>query len=77
MESLKVLLVYANSFMDTLFPVSISSISGAMKTIGAEVELFDTTFYPDEPEYKKTSSDEKKSENLQVLHSIVTWSFNY
>jgi radical SAM superfamily enzyme YgiQ (UPF0313 family) len=63
----KVLLVYANSFMDTLFPVSISSIAGAMKTIGAKVELFDTTFYPDEPEYKKTSSDDKKSENLQVL----------
>jgi anaerobic magnesium-protoporphyrin IX monomethyl ester cyclase len=63
----KVLLVYANSFMDTLFPVSISSISGALKKVGAQVECFDSTFYPDQAEYKDSSSDSKKSENLQVL----------
>ena len=63
----KVLLVYANSFMDTLFPVSISSISGALKKIGAQVECFDSTFYPDQAEYKDSSSDTKKTEKFQVF----------
>ena len=63
----KVLLVYANSFMDTLFPVSISSVSGALKKIGAKVECFDSTFYHDQAEYKDSSSDEKKTEKFQVL----------
>ena len=63
----KVLLVYANSFMDTLFPVSISSVSGALKKIGAQVECFDSTFYPDQAEYKDSSSDTKKTEKFQVL----------
>ena len=63
----KVLLVYANSFMDTLFPVSIASISGALKKTGAQVECFDSTFYPDQAEYKDSSSDTKKTEKFQVL----------
>jgi len=53
--------------MDTLFPVSISSVSGALKKIGAQVECFDSTFYPDQAEYKDTSSDTKKTEKFQVL----------
>jgi len=63
----KVLLVYANSFMDTLFPVSISSISGALNRIGVQTKCFDTTFYPDYIEGKEHSSDVAKAQNLQVL----------
>jgi hypothetical protein len=41
----RILLVYANSPMDNLMPVSISSLSGALKRRGFDVKLFDTTFY--------------------------------
>ncbi len=41
----KVLLVYANSPMDNLMPVSVSSLAGALKRRGFSVRLFDTTFY--------------------------------
>lgn len=63
----KVLLVYSNSFMDTLFPVSISSIAGSLKRAGFQTECFDTTFYPDYCESKDASSDHRKAQNLQVL----------
>ena len=53
--------------MDTLFPVSISSIAGALDRIGVEVNCFDTTFYPDHVEGKEQSSDAAKAQNLQVL----------
>ena len=66
-QEIRVLLVYANSFMDTLFPVSISSIAGALRNIGVHTECFDTTFYPDYVEGKEASSDQKKAENLQVI----------
>ncbi len=42
----KILLVYANSPMDNLMPVSISSLAGALLSRGFDVRLFDTTFYP-------------------------------
>lgn len=42
----KVLLIYANSPMDNLIPVSISSLAAALLSRGFEVKLFDTTFYP-------------------------------
>jgi len=45
-NNFKVLLVYANSPMDNLMPVSISSVSGALRRRGFDVRLFDTTFYP-------------------------------
>ena len=44
-ERFKVLLVYANSPMDNLMPVSVSSIAGALKKGGIDVRLFDTTYY--------------------------------
>ena len=66
-KSFKVLLVYSNSFMDTLFPVSISSVSGALKHAGFDTACFDTTFYPDYIEGKDSSSDVKKAQNLQVI----------
>ncbi len=42
----KVLLVYANSPMDNLMPVSVSSLAGALSRRGFNIRLFDTTFYP-------------------------------
>lgn len=45
LNAFKVLLIYANSPMDNLMPVSISSLSGALKRRGFDVKLFDTTFY--------------------------------
>jgi len=66
-KNFRVLLVYSNSFMDTLFPVSISSVSGALKQAGFDVDCFDTTFYPDYQESNASSSDVKKAQNLQVL----------
>ena len=45
-SAFRVLLVYANSPMDNLMPVSISSISGALRRRGFDIRLFDTTFIP-------------------------------
>lgn len=44
---LKVLLVYSNTPMDNLMPVSVSTLSGALKQKGFhDIKLFDTTYYP-------------------------------
>lgn len=45
-DRFRVLLVYANSPMDNLMPVSVSSLAGSLLNRGFEVRLFDTTFYP-------------------------------
>jgi len=60
-NNFKVLLVYANSPMDNLMPVSISSISGALRRRGFDIRLFDTTFYPG-----VTSGGGERSGSLQV-----------
>lgn len=59
-EKFKVLLVYANSFMDTLIPVSITCLATALRSSGVDVKLFDTTFY------KGESSDFIRLETGQV-----------
>lgn len=61
----RVLLIYANSFMDSLMPISVSSISGALKRADVEVLLFDNTYYP--PQDAKTSSgDQARVSSLQI-----------
>ena len=45
-HNFKILLVYANSPMSNLIPVSISSLAGSLNRRGFIVKLFDTTFYP-------------------------------
>lgn len=45
-HTFKILLVYANSPMDNLMPVSVSSLAGALRRRGFNIRLFDTTFYP-------------------------------
>ena len=42
----KVLLVYSNSPMDNLMPVSVSALAGALRRQGFNTKLFDTTYYP-------------------------------
>lgn len=42
----KILLIYSNSPMDNLMPVSISSLAGALRKHGFNTKLFDTTYYP-------------------------------
>ena len=45
---MKVLLVYPNTMMATLTPLSIASLSAVLKKKKYDVELFDTTFYKTE-----------------------------
>jgi len=59
---MKVLLVYPNTMMATLTPLSIASLSAVLKKEGCEVKLFDTTFYKTE----EISFEKKKEELLQV-----------
>ena len=47
-SNFRVLLVYANSPMDNLFPVGLSSIAGMLKKHNIDYEIFDTTYYPND-----------------------------
>ncbi|MFC1685684.1 B12-binding domain-containing radical SAM protein [Nanoarchaeota archaeon] len=58
----KVLLVYANSFMDNLIPIGPSLLSSCLKKAGHETALFDTTFY----RTREKTGDEARVESLQV-----------
>ena len=62
MKKFKVLLIYPNTMMATLLPLSISSLSASLKQAGIEVELFDTTFYKTE----SIGFEKKKEWLLQV-----------
>ncbi len=59
----RILLVYANSFMDTLIPLSISSLASHLHEAGFDVRLFDTTFYKTNED---VSSDTMRLESEQV-----------
>lgn len=58
----KVLLVYANSFMDNLIPIGISILSACLKESGHKTKLFDTTFY----RTRDKTGDEARTETLQI-----------
>jgi len=46
-DSFKVLLIYSNTPMDNLMPVSVSSLAGSLRKNGFNnIKLFDTTYYP-------------------------------
>ncbi|MFQ5713575.1 MAG: B12-binding domain-containing radical SAM protein [Candidatus Scalinduaceae bacterium] len=62
MNEFKVLLVYANSMMDNLIPLSVSYLIACLKEKGIQVRLFDTTFY----KTAEKSSDDERAEMLQV-----------
>src|SRR3989338_2076325 len=58
----RVLLTYANSFMDNLIPVGISLLASCLKEAGHETILFDTTFY----KTRERTGDDARVENLQI-----------
>lgn len=62
MSEFKVLLVYANSMMDNLIPLSVTYLIACLKEKGIQVRLFDTTFY----KTAEKSSDDERAEMLQV-----------
>lgn len=62
LHDLKILLVYANCMLDNLIPVGVSSLVASMRSLGARIELFDTTFYRTE----ERPADIDRIENLQV-----------
>ncbi|MBU0628871.1 MAG: B12-binding domain-containing radical SAM protein [Nanoarchaeota archaeon] len=59
---MRILLVYANSFMDNLIPVGVSLLSACLKKAGHETKLFDTTFY----RTREKTGDEARVETLQI-----------
>tara|TARA_Y100000294_G_scaffold167732_1_gene177200 strand:- start:369 stop:593 length:225 start_codon:yes stop_codon:yes gene_type:complete len=62
MNDFKVLLVYANSMMDNLIPLSVTYLIACLRNKGIDVRLFDTTFY----KTAEKSSDDERAEMLQV-----------
>jgi len=61
-RNFKILLVLANSPMDTLIPPNVSILSACLKRAGLQVRLFDTTFYPT----REKTGDDARIETLQV-----------
>lgn len=66
-KNFRVLLIYPNTMMATLIPISVSILSSVLKKSGFNVELFDATYYRTE----EKSFEERKVELLQYK------AFNY
>jgi anaerobic magnesium-protoporphyrin IX monomethyl ester cyclase len=62
LEGIRVLLVYPNLMAATHPPLSLAMLSAVLKHNGAEVRLFDTTFY----RTSKRSYEQHKLDNLQI-----------
>lgn len=58
----RVLFLYPNLMLQTMFPQAITVFSSLLKERGYGVDIFDTTFY----ETEEVSSDEHRINNLQV-----------
>lgn len=58
----RVLFLYPNLMLQTMFPLAITYFSTVLKERGYKVDIFDTTFY----ETEDVSSDEHRIANLQV-----------
>ena len=58
----KVLLIHANTSMDTLIPPALATLSACLKRAGNEVRLFDTTFY----NTRGFTGDDARARTLQV-----------
>jgi len=61
-KKFKVLLVHANTPMDTLIPPALATLSAILKSAGNEVDLFDTTFY----NTRGFTGDDARVRTLQV-----------
>ena len=62
MHNFKVLLIHANSSMDTLIPPNLATLSAYLKKAGIQVKLFDTTFY----NTRGFTGDDARVRTLQV-----------
>lgn len=62
MKDFKVLLIHANSTLDTLIPPNLAIIAACLKQAGIQVKLFDTTFY----KTRKFTGDDTRVRTLQV-----------
>ena len=60
--SFRVLFLYPNLMLQTMFPQAITVFSSLLKERGYKVDIFDTTFY----ETEEKTSDEYRIDNLQV-----------
>jgi radical SAM superfamily enzyme YgiQ (UPF0313 family) len=61
-KKFKVLLLHANTSMDTLIPPALAMLSACLKKAGNEVKLFDTTFY----NTRGFTGDDARVRTLQV-----------
>jgi len=61
-DKFKVLLVHANTSMDTLIPPALATLSACLKKAGNDVKLFDTTFY----NTRGFTGDDARVRTLQV-----------
>ena len=58
----KVLLIFVNSMLENVIPISVSLLSSCLKEAGFEVRLFDTTFY----KWGEVSATENRIKYLQI-----------
>src|SRR3989344_1089691 len=61
-RNFRVLLIHANSSMDTLIPPNLATLSACLKRAGNHVKLFDTTFY----NTRGFTGDDSRVRTLQV-----------
>jgi len=61
-QSFRVLFLYPNLMLQTMFPMSVAVLSAVLKQHGCEVQTFDTTFY----ETEEKTSNEYRVERLQM-----------
>ncbi len=81
-SNFKVLLVYANSPMDNLFPIGISSIGGMLKKHNIDYQIFDTTYYPNDGRLgvnknKATKFKERHDRDEVLTRRLQVAEFNY
>lgn len=62
MENFKILLIHANSTLDTMIPPNLAIMNAFLKRAGIQVKLFDTTFYMT----RKKTGDDARVNTLQV-----------
>mgnify|MGYP001274664139 FL=1 len=75
-SNFKVLLVYANSPMDNLFPIGLSSIAGMLKKHKIDYEIFDTTYYPNDGRLGVNKSQAKDRDKV-LTERLQVAEFNY
>ena len=75
-SNFRVLLVYANSPMDNLFPVGLSSIGGMLKKHKINYNIFDTTYYPNDGRLGVNKSA-SKSRDENLIDRLQVAEFDY